>query len=72
MASPVTGLPLPRPARPLAEANLRQGPSPDHPVLEHMEQAGLVTVRAECEVWRLVRTADGREAWAHSTTLRVR
>lgn len=69
-AETISGLPLPRPARVRAEANLREGPSLEHSILARTEQEMAVSVRAECFHWRLIRTADGREGWAHAALLR--
>lgn len=70
LATRMTELPLPRPAMIRSDANLRQGPGLEHTILVRTEQVGPVTVLGECIAWRLVRIADGQEAWAHTATLR--
>lgn len=71
-ATRVTELPLPRPASLRAEANLRQGPSIERPILARTEREEAVTVIGECGLWRLVRTGAGQEAWTHGSLLRAR
>jgi SH3-like domain-containing protein len=66
----MTERPLPRPAMIRSDANLRQGPGLEHPILARTEQDAPVTVLGECIAWRLVRTANGQEAWVHTAMLR--
>lgn len=71
-AARVTDLPLPRPGKLRAAANLRQGPGMDRPILTQTEQEGAVTILAECGPWRLVRTGAGEEGWTHAAMLQAR
>lgn len=56
-----------------AEANGRQGPSFDYPILWRYERIGLpVLVLKESQEWRRVRDPDGDEVWIHARMLSSR
>lgn len=67
----ITGLPLPRPAGVRIEANLRAGPSTQHPIVGTVQTGVVFDLVAECAMWRLARSVDGNPAgWVHAALLR--
>lgn len=65
----VTDLPLPREATVQSDGTLRQAPSIDAPRVTTLGRGETLTVIAECENWREVRTSQGA-GWVHRAMLR--
>lgn len=65
----VTGMPLPREAVTRLEANLREGPGIQSPILAQLPGGSPVTVIAEDGLWRQVRSGEVR-GWVHAALLR--
>lgn len=68
--SSVTRLPLPRSVIVRAEAHLRSGPGVQYAIINSVAAHSPISIYAECNLWRLVRTGDGSATgWVHSAML---